>query len=263
MDVKDQLKVIITGATGTIGRTLMEDLDDVYVLTGTSRNPQPDPRFRRLDFDDVETLAAAFSGQDAVVHMHAKSNHDTDSLEPYLQPNVVGVYNTYEAARRAGVRRLIFASSNHATGWYELVGERCDADSTPRPDGMYGTTKVWGEALGRYYSDRFGLEVISLRIGSYQYRQKPPAFDMGPRILSSWLSDRDLVHLVRRSIETRGIKWGIYYGISANARACWDITNAVTELGYRPKDNAEEYADEVLAQGGKYELWGFTTEGMR
>ena len=207
-------------------------------------------------------LPRRLPGQDAVVHMHAKSNHDTDELEPYLQPNVVGVYNAYEAARRAGVKRFVFASSNHATGWYELVGERCDAESTPRPDGMYGVAKVWGEAVGRYYSDRFGLEVVCLRIGSYKYRQKPPQWDTGARILSTWLSDRDLVNLVRRSVEAPDIRWGIYYGISANARAYWDITNAVTELGYRPRDNAEDYADEVLARGGEYNLWGYTTEGM-
>ena len=260
--MSNRLKVIVTGATGVIGRTLMEDLDGVFALTGTSRQPQDDPRFRVLDFDDIDAVAEAFAGQDAVVHMHAKSNHDTDELEPYLQPNVVGVYNAYEAARRAGVKRFVFASSNHATGWYELVGERCDAESTPRPDGMYGVAKVWGEAVGRYYSDRFGMEVVCLRIGSYKYRQKPPEWDSGARILSTWLSDRDLVNLVRRSVEAPGIRWGIYYGISANARAYWDITNAVTELGYRPRDNAEEYADEVLAKGGEYDLWGYTTEGM-
>ena len=216
--------VIVTGATGVIGRTLMEDLDGVFELTGTSRQAQDDPRFRVLDFDDIDAVAEAFAGQDAVVHMHAKSNH--------------------------------------ATRWYELVGERCDAESTPRPDGMYGVAKVWGEAVGRYYSDRFGLEVVCLRIGSYQYRRKPPEWDTGARILSTWLSDRDLVNLVRRSVEAPGIRWGIYYGISANARAYWDITNAVTELGYRPRDNAEDYADEVLAKGGEYDLWGYTTEGM-
>jgi len=106
------------------------------------------------------------------------------------------------------------------------------------------------------------MEVIVLRIGSYEYRQKPPEFSMGPRILSTWLSDRDLLNLVERSIVAPGIKYGIYYGISANARAYWDITNAVSELGYRPVDNAEEYADEVLPKGGVYSLWGFEVPGM-
>jgi uronate dehydrogenase len=260
--VTERLKVIVTGATGMIGRTLMEDLAGVFELTGTSRRPQDDPRFVVLDFDDIDAIAAAFDGHDVVVHMHAKSNHNDDDFAAYLGPNVVGVYNMYEAARRAGVRRVVFASSNHATGWYEIVGERCDAESTVRPDGIYGAAKVWGEALGRHYSDRWGLEVIALRIGSYQYRQTPPQFEMGPRILSTWLSDRDLVDLVRRAIEAPDLRFGIYYGISANSRAYWDLTNAVSELGYRPHDDAEDYADEVLAKGGVYSLWGYTVAGM-
>ena len=196
----DRLKVMVTGATGKIGQTLMEDLPDCFDLTGTSRSPNDDPRFIQLDFDDVDVVAEAFAGQDVVVHMHAKSNHNTDEFEPYVQPNIVGLWNAYEAARLAGVRRFIYASSNHATGWYEIVGERCDAESLPRPDGVYGAAKVWGEALGRYFSDRHGMEVIVLRIGSYEYRLKPPDFSMGPRILSTWLSDRDLLNLVERSI---------------------------------------------------------------
>ncbi len=259
----ERLKVLITGATGQIGRTLMEDLGDVFELTGTSRQPSDDPRFRVLGFDDIDTIAEAFAGQDVVVHMHAKSNHDDDDFDAYLTPNMAHVFNTYEAARRAGVRRVIFASSNHATGWYELAGERCDAESVVRPDSIYGAAKVWGEALGRLYSDRYGLEVISLRIGSYRYRADPSTFDMGARILSSWLSAGDLVQLVRRSIETPGTRHGIYYGVSNNARAHWDLTNAALDLGYRPRDDAENYADAVLAKGGTYRLWEYTFDGIR
>ena len=255
--VPDKPKVLITGATGQIGRTLMEDLNDAYDLTGTSRSAQDDDRFVALEYDNLDDVVEAFSGQETVVHMHAKANHDTDAFDPYLVPNIIDVYKTYEAARLAKVRRVVFASSNHATGWYELVGDRCDAESVFRPDSFYGAAKVWGEALGRYYSDRFGLEVICLRIGSYQYRQKPPSWTSGIRILSTWLSDRDLVQLVRRSIDTPNIRFGIYYGISNNARGYWDLTNAQSELGYTPQDNAEEYAAEVLASGGGYDLWGF------
>ena len=100
----DRLKVMVTGATGKIGQTLMEDLPDDFEVTGTSRSPNDDPRFIQLDFDDVDTIAQAFAGQDVVVHMHAKSNHNTDEFEPYLQPNIVGLWNAYEAARLAGAR---------------------------------------------------------------------------------------------------------------------------------------------------------------
>lgn len=259
----DKKKVLITGATGQIGRTLMEDLGGAYALTGTSRVPRDDPRMAVLTFEGPEETARAFEGQDVVVHMHANVRNDVEDLDEYLKPNVIDVYNTYEGARRAGVRRVVFASSNHATGWYELEGERCDAESLFRPDGLYGAAKVWGEALGRYYSDRFGLEVICLRIGSYKYRAIPPDWDSGPRILSTWLSAKDLVQLVRRSIDAPGIRFGIYYGISNNARGYWDLSNAVTDLGYAPEDNAEEYADRVLARGGKYELWGCSVPPKR
>ena len=174
----DKPKVLITGATGQIGRTLMEDLKRRLRSDRDFRSAQDDDRFVVLKYDNLDDVVDAFSGHDAVVHMHAKANHDTDEFDPYLVPNIIDVYKTYEAARLAKVRRVVFASSNHATGWYELVGDRCDAESVFRPDSFYGAAKVWGEALGRYYSDRFGLEVVCLRIGSYQYRQKPPSWDL-------------------------------------------------------------------------------------
>ena len=257
--MSEGLKVLITGATGRIGRTLMEGLDGDFTLTGTSRTRRDDPRIVRLDFEDETQVREVFAGQEAVVHLHAKAAHDGDSLAEYLQPNIVDVHTTYEAARQAGVRRVIFASSNHATGWTEIRGDRADAESLVRPDGIYGAAKVWGEALGSYYADRFGLEVICLRIGSYEYGRKPPDFAMGPRILSTWLSDGDLVQLVSKSISTPEIRFGIYYGISNNSRAYWDLTNAKVELGYGPRDNAEDYAEAVLAKGGAYRLWGKET----
>ncbi len=255
----EKLKVLVTGATGRIGRALMEGLDAEFALTGTSRSPRNDPRFIQLDYADVAAVQAAFAGQDAVVHLHAKAAHDSESLTEYLQPNIVDVHTTYEAARLAGVRRVIFASSNHATGWTEVAGERADAKTAVRPDGLYGAAKAWGEALGSYYADRFGLEVVCLRIGSHNYRHRPPDFGIGPRILSTWLSDDDLLQLIQKSVTAPGIGYGVYYGISNNSRSYWDLTNAAIELSYQPRDNAEDYADEVLAQGGVYRMWGTET----
>jgi uronate dehydrogenase len=257
--VPEKLKVLVTGATGRIGRALMEELDAEFALTGTSRSPRDDRRFIQLDYTDTAAVRAAFAGQDAVVHMHAKAAHDGESLAEYLQPNIVDVHTTYEAARLAGVRRVVFASSNHATGWTEVAGERAGADTPARPDGLYGAAKAWGEALGSYYADRFGLEVVCLRIGSYNYRHRPPDFAMGPRILSTWLSDDDLVQLVQKAVTAPGVGYGIYYGISNNSRGYWDLTNAAIELGYQPRDNAEDYAEEVLARGGVYRIWGAET----
>ena len=124
----DGLKVLITGATGRIGRTLMEELDGDFAVTGTSRTRRDDPRISQLDYGDPAQVRAAFAGQDVVVHLHAKAANDGESLADYLQPNIVDVHTTYEAARLAGVRRVIFASSNHATGWTEIAGERADAE---------------------------------------------------------------------------------------------------------------------------------------
>ena len=256
-----KLKVIVTGATGQIGRTIMEDLSERWELTGTSRSPNADPRFVQLDFSDLTAAAEAFAGNDAVVHMHAKANHDTDQFEPYLQPNIVDLYTAYEAARRAGVKRFIFASSNHAAGWQELVGEDASRHVGYRPDSFYGAAKVYGEALGRYYADRFGLEVICLRIGSYKYRATPPDWE-GRRILSTWISDRDMSQLITRSVEAPGIGFGVYYGVSNNARSYWDITNVVSDLGYIPQDNAEQYAAQVIANGGMSGLWGIDIPGI-
>ena len=256
-----KLKVLVTGATGQIGRTLMEDLGERWQLTGTSRSPNPDARFIQLDFSDMDATVAAFSGQDAIVHMHGKANHDTDEFEPYLRSNIVDLYAAYEATRRAGVKRFVFASSNHAAGWQELAGEAAGPHVGYRPDGFYGAAKVYGEALGRYYADRYGMEVVCLRIGSYKYRAQPPEWE-GRRILSTWLSARDLVNLIERSVESPGISFGVYYGVSNNARSYWDITSAVADLGYIPRDNAEEFADAVIAAGGISGLWGQDIPGI-
>ena len=242
-DVSEQLRVMVTGATGKIGQTLMEDLSDTYILTGTSRTPQADPRFRVLAFDDIAALTDAFRGQDAIVHMHAKSNHDTDVLEPYLQPNVVGVYHAFEAARRAGVPRFVFASSNHATGMYEgdhpysaiVAGryEGLDPATIPyvdtgmpiRPDGPYGIAKAFGEAAGRHYSDRHGMSVICLRIGTLNRDSRP----LIPRHFATLLSHRDLTHLVERCIEAPDdLRFRIFYGVSNNRWRFWNIASEKT-----------------------------------
>ena len=215
-----------------------------------------------LDFDDIDAVAEAFAGQDAVVHMHAKSNHDTDELEPYLQPNVVGVYNAYEAARRAGVKRFVFASSNHATGWYELVGERCDAESTPRPDGMYGVAKGLGRGGGPLLR---GSLRAGGRLPAHRQLQVPPeAAGVGQRRAHP-------LHLAERPGPGQPgapVGGGARHSVG---HLLWDFGQRARLLGHHqcrhraglpPQDNAEDYADEVLAKGGEYNLWGYTTEGM-
>ncbi|MBI3970448.1 MAG: NAD-dependent epimerase/dehydratase family protein [Chloroflexi bacterium] len=136
-------------------------------------------------------------------------------------------------------RKIVFASSNHATGCYEKEGLHTKPDMPVRPDSYYGVSKCLGEALGRYYVDAHGMSVICLRIGSFQ-----PA-PRGVRQPATWISYRDTAQLVRRSIET-DLPFGIFYGISGNTRAYWDTSNARELLGYQPEDNAEAFAAQLL-----------------
>jgi uronate dehydrogenase len=191
------------------------------------------------DVSDLDAMVRASQGISSVVHMAA----DPRVQAPWpdiLNANIVGTYNAYEAAHRAGVRKLVFASSNHATGYYEKEGTYTTPEMPVRPDSYYGVSKVFGEAMGRYYADEHGLAAICLRIGSFQPQPR------GERQLATWISHRDMAQLVWRAIEA-DVKFGVYYGISGNTRAYWDLSNARSELGYAPEDDAETYAAQVLA----------------
>jgi uronate dehydrogenase len=171
--------------------------------------------------------------------VHLAANPSTRaSFEETLRTNIVGTYHVFEAARQEGVGRVVFASTNHVTGMYERAGALVLPNLPPRPDSYYGVSKAYGELLGRYYHDLYGLAVICLRIGSFL----PQPRDV--RGLSTWLSPRDMVQLVWRSLEA-SVTYGVYYGISGNSRRRWDITNAREELGYDPEDDAERFAGEL------------------
>ena len=163
------------------------------------------------------------------------------TFEEVHEANSLGTYCIYEACVRQNCPRVIFASTNHVTGNYEKEGIYTTPDMPIRPDSFYGACKAHGEGLGRYYADKLGLSVIVLRIGSFQ-PVKNLQNAKRDRILSTWLSYKDAVQLCWRGIEAEDVKFGIYYGISGNTRAYWDIQNAKDELGYEPIDNAEEYA---------------------
>jgi uronate dehydrogenase len=172
-----------------------------------------------------------------VVHLAGDPRMDAD-FESTFQNNIRGTYNVYEAANRHGKPRIIFASTNHVAGWYEVLKEYVTPDMAVRPDGYYGASKAYGEALGRWYNDAFGLPVICLRIGSYLDRPK------NVRNLSTWLSPRDMAQITWRAIES-DVPWGIFYAISGKTRRYWDISDTQRVLGYEPEDNAEEYAAEI------------------
>jgi nucleoside-diphosphate-sugar epimerase len=233
--------VLITGASGTIGSDLREFLTGRYQLRlqerpgGKPVGPaRPDEEIVQAELADLAAMRAAVRGVDAVVHLAASASGQTP-WDTVLHNNIIGMYTTLEAMRQEGVRRMVFASTNHVTGYHELKGRPCYPDMPIRPDSYYGASKAFGEALARYYVDEHGLEVICLRIGSYQ-----PA-PRGVRQLSTWLSPRDMAQLTWRAIESP-LTWGIFYAISGNARRYWDIGPTQDQLGYQPEDDAERYA---------------------
>jgi uronate dehydrogenase len=252
-------RVLITGAAGRIGRIVAGALGSRYRLrllynrtvpeehraaaaeAATTGGAAPLPGTEHDvvcgNVDDLDTLVRSCDGAAAVVHLAADPRVQAP-WESILQANIVGTYNVYEAALRAGATRVVYASSNHATGYYEREGTYTTPDMPVRPDSYYGVSKCFGEAMGRYYADAHGLSVICLRIGSFQPRPR------GERQLATWISHRDIGQLVWRSLEA-AVPFGIYYGISGNTRAYWDIANAREQLGYAPEDDAEAYAAEV------------------
>jgi nucleoside-diphosphate-sugar epimerase len=190
----------------------------------------------------------------AIIHLAA----DPRVSAPWssvIRNNVSGAVNAFEAAREAGVGRVIFVSSNHVVGMYEtdepyasiVAGEYeglepaglplIGVDAPIRPDGPYGAGKAFGEAAGRYYADVHGLSVICLRIGTVNVADRPE----NPREFATLLSHRDLVHLVRRCLDVPGLPFGVYYGVSANTWRFWDIGDARRALGYEPQDDAEQW----------------------
>ena len=234
--------VLITGAAGMIGRDIQVLLRDRYRLRVMYRNKvlpaEHGEQVVRGDMAELDVALRAVEGVDAVLHLAASVEVETP-WELALRDNIVGCYNCYEACRQAGVKKIVFASTNHVSGYYELLGELpVTPEMTVRPDGYYGASKAFGEALGRYYSDAYGMSVICLRIGSYLAKPKVP------RNLATWLSPQDMAQAASLAIET-DVKFGIYYTISNNKRRYWDISSAQRELGYAPEDNAEDYASEL------------------
>ncbi|UZR28058.1 NAD-dependent epimerase/dehydratase family protein [Methylococcus mesophilus] len=242
-------RVLITGINGLIGGILHRELSDTYILFGLDREGPFSDRIASVDIADAERLCDTFrrfAPLDAVIHLAGDSKVYAD-WEHCLSANIVGTRNVYEAARRTSVKRVVFASSNHVTGGYEQpAGESAGEALAPppritvrdpiRPDSDYGVSKAFGEALARFYCDRFGISSICLRIGSV-LRDDDPTHE--PRHLQTWLSHRDLIQLVERCLSA-DVEFGIYYGVSDNKDRFWSIVEATAELGYHPLDDAVE-----------------------
>ena len=228
-------RVLITGASGTIGRVLREGLQATHEVLGLDarRGPGADVV---ADARKLRRIRRHFEGIDVVIDLAAAASSRTQ-WKVVWKNNIPATVNTLEAARLASVRRVVFASSNHATGFYPTSRE-LRGDEPVRPDTLYGVTKVYGEALGRLYADKFGLEVACIRIGTFDRR---PATT---RQLATWLSPGDAVRLFTACLSAPGIGFAVVYGISANTRRYWELEPALA-LGYRPEDDAERYAGDV------------------
>ncbi len=233
--------VLITGAAGDVGSHLRRELAGRYRLRTSDKRPLKPAKGERFMKADVSKMADALritKGVDAIVHL---GGYSVEGPWPaILQANIVGCYNVFEAARRNGVKRIVFPTSNHAVGFYRR-DQTIDHRVYPKPDSRYGVSKVFGEALGSLYADKYGLQVLMIRIGNVN----PAPLDK--RRLSIWCSPRDLAQLVSIGIEHPEIRFEIVYGVSGNQRSWYDNSNAV-RLGYRPHDDSEPFAAELLAR---------------
>ena len=236
-------KLVLTGAAGRLGSYLREPLaalcdslvsTDIVDDIGTL---YPGETYVKADLAQMEQIAPVVEGADMVVHFGAIV--DEKPFEELLGPNFVGSYNIWEAGYKAGVKRIVYASSIHAVGMH-LKSDFIGIDAEHRPDTFYGLAKCFTEDLGRMYWDKRGMESVHLRILSC-------AQVNNTRALGSWLSYPDLIHLVTRAIDTPSVGFAIVYGVSNNDRAPVDNAKA-SFLGYRPSDNAEDFAAGVLAQ---------------
>jgi uronate dehydrogenase len=229
-------RLLLTGAAGGLGKVLRERLrehatvlrvSDIAAL-GVARAGE---EVVVCDLADAQAVDALVAGCEAVVHLGGISVEGP--FGPILQANIVGVFNLYEAARKHGVRRVVFASSNHVTGFYRQ-DEVIDPRMPMRPDGYYGISKAFGENMAQFYFDRYRIETVSLRIGS----SFPEPKDR--RMLATWMSFDDLERLVVASLHAPVVGHSVIYGVSDNTTTWWDNTPA-KHIGYRAQDSSEPF----------------------
>ena len=238
-------KLVLTGAAGRLGSYLREPLSklcdelvssDIADDIGTL---YPGESYVKADLADFDSILNLLQGADMVVHFGAIG--DEAPFHEIVGPNIIGAYNIWESAHRNGLRRVVYASSIHAVGMYPKT-QFIDTKVPHRPDTYYGLAKCFAEDLASLYWDKRGLESVCMRILS-------SAQVGNPRAVGTWLSYDDLIQLVQRSIDTPVTGFSIVYGVSNNDRAPVDNAQA-SHLGFRPKDNAEQFADEMFANAG-------------
>ena len=241
-DQQKYSRLLLTGAAGGLGKILRQRLSSfAHTLRISDRSDlgsaNAGEEIVYCDLADKSAVHQLVNGVDAVLHFGGISLEDR--FEPILQSNIVGVFNLYEAVRKLGVKRVVFASSNHVTGFYKQT-ENIDVEAPMRPDSLYGVSKCFGENLSRMYFDRYGIETVCLRIGS----SFPVVKDR--RMLSTFLSYDDLVELVRCALFAPNAGHTVIFGTSGNSSSWWNNSKAA-HLGFKPKDSADTHRARVEA----------------
>lgn len=258
-------RLLLTGAAGGLGKVLREALRPytrvlrLSDIAGMAPAEGPHEEVVTCDLADKAAVDALVEGVDAILHFGGVSVERP--FEEILGPNICGTFHIYEAARRHGVKRVIFASSNHVIGFYKQT-ETIDANSPRRPDGYYGLSKSYGEDLASFYFDRYGIETVSIRIGSSFPEPK------NRRMMRTFLSYRDLTELLRCSLTASGVGHTIVYGMSDNDGVWWD-NHLAAHLGFKPQDSSRPFKGKVEAQpplapddpNAIYQGGAFTAEG--
>ncbi|MBI1770958.1 MAG: NAD(P)-dependent oxidoreductase [Burkholderiales bacterium] len=258
-------RLLLTGAAGGLGRVLRERLKPWTKILRLSdivdiENVVAGEEAQTCDLADRAGVFELLKDVDAVLHFGGISVED--KFEPIMQANILGMYHLYEAVHKLGIKRVIYASSSHVVGFYRTT-EQVNADSPLRPDGFYGLSKCFGEALSRYYYDRFGIETVCLRIGSSFPEPK------NARMMVTYLSYDDLLELLRAALFTPKVGHSIVFGVSDNQAKWWDNSKAA-HLGFKPSDSSQVFAtrfaaafnsvDEhdpaIIYQGGPFVLAG-------
>jgi uronate dehydrogenase len=243
MTLKVHQKLLLTGAAGGLGQALRERLKaNCEVLRLSDRVPfgpaAAHEEIMLADLADAQAVDAMVDGVDAIIHLGGVSVEGP--FGPILQANILGLYHLYEAARMHSVKRIVFASSNHVTGFYRQ-SETIDATHPPRPDSLYGVSKAFGEDLSRFYFDRYGIETACVRIGSSFAEPKDR------RMLATWLSFDDLHRLITDCLTTPVLGHSIVFGVSDNAVTWWD-NRCAKHVGYLPHDNSDVFREAIYAR---------------
>ena len=247
-------KVLVTGMSGLIGGVLHRHLSRKYELSALNRRQLPEVDCHQADIADLDAILPAFEGKDAVVHLAALASASA-SWEEILHHNVIGTYNVFEASRRAGVKRVIFASSGATvSGWEStppfkaLVQEQSPTplpswnplthESPTRPSGLYGCSKIWGEVLARHFTDTSNLSILCVRIGAVNSLDRPRR----AREFSVWCSQRDIAHMVECCLEAPDhLRYDIFFAVSSNRLSYRDTTHARKKVGFEPRDSADSH----------------------